>query len=356
MKSRIWIALPLAAMLMVPAAAQQQPSPSQPDSQQPAATKPQAEQQQQPAATTPQTGQQTSAEKASTRQPLQLETHEGFWGKINPFARKKYVQRQLNPVKDRVNELDELTAANSKMIREVDARAQEGIRMADAKASEANNNAIQAGNRAQAAQQTATEANNRLQTVQQVITNFDQYKPVTQVEIRFRPGQTALSQRAKEAIDDMAGQLKDQKGYVVQVQGFSSGRGTAAIESSARMADAVARYLVLNHDVPLYRVRVLGVGNVPTQTAEGGAKRTRGGRVEISLLKNDLEQLTSAQPLATSESGQPAQGQGGVSGTTSGTGAQQQPAQQPPATANPSAPASQTQPQPPQGLSKPPVQ
>ena len=60
------------------------------------------------------------------------------------------------------------------------------------------------------------------------------------------------------------------------------------------MADAVVRYLVENHEIPVYRIYVLGMGNAPVQTtAENGEKpkRMSGGRVEVSLLKNDLEQL-----------------------------------------------------------------
>ena len=67
---------------------------------------------------------------------------------MNPFARKKYVQRQTGPIRDRINELDELTAANGKMIKDVDSRAQEGIKLASAKANEADQHAIDAGNRA----------------------------------------------------------------------------------------------------------------------------------------------------------------------------------------------------------------
>ena len=280
MKSRILIALPLAATLMVPAVAQQQPSPSQNTDQQ-ATTQTQT-----------QAGQQQGE---STRQPLELETRQGFWGKLNPFARKKYLNRQLQPIVDRTNELDELTNANSKAISDVDARAQEGIKQASAKATEANNNALDAGNKAQAAQQTATQATNRIQTVEQVVSNIDQYKPVTQVEIRFRSGQTTLSKQAQEALDQLAAGLANQRGYVIQVQGFSPSRGTAGIEASGRMAEAAARYLVANHNVPIYRLRVLGVGNIPSQTADEGASKRP--RVEISLLKNDLEQLTAAQPM-----------------------------------------------------------
>jgi outer membrane protein OmpA-like peptidoglycan-associated protein len=237
-----------------------------------------------------------SAVGATGKQPLQAETHEGFWGKVNPFARKKYVQRQTQPIRDRVNELDELTAGNTKMIKDVDSRAQQGIQLASAKASEADQHAIDAGNKAQAAQLTATQASTRLTTVETVVGNIDQYKAATQTEIRFRPGQSALSQNAKTALDEMATPLKSQRGYIIEVQGFSSGRGQTAIATSQKMADSVVRYLVLNHEIPVYRIYVVGMGNAP---APGGTeeqaktKRTSGGRVEISLLKNDLEQLAS---------------------------------------------------------------
>jgi outer membrane protein OmpA-like peptidoglycan-associated protein len=252
---------------------------------------------QQAAPTTTQDQPAAAASGASGKPALQPDTHEGFWGKINPFARKKYVQRQTAPIRDRVNELDELTSSNTKMIKDTDARAQDGIRLASTKATEADQHAIDAGNKAQMAQQTATQANARLTTVEQVVGNIDQYKASTQTEIRFRPGQSVLSKNAKTALDDMATPLKDQRGYIIEVQGFSSGHGQAAIATSQKMADAVVRYLVLNHEIPVYRIYVVGMGNAPVPTAAGEdakTKRTSGGRVEISLLKNDLETLASS--------------------------------------------------------------
>jgi outer membrane protein OmpA-like peptidoglycan-associated protein len=276
MKNRGLVALIVAVVLALPAFAQQtsSTSPDQTATSQPA---------------------QTAQVGATGKQPLQAETREGFWGKINPFARKKYVQRQTQPVRDRINELDELTAGNTRMIKDVDGHAQQGIQLASAKASEADQHAIDAGNKAQMAQQTATQANTRLTTVEQVVGNIDQYKAATQTEIRFRPGQSVLSQNAKTALDDMATPLKNQRGYIVEVQGFSSGHGQAAIATSQKMADSVVRYLVLNHDIPVYRIYVVGMGNAPVPSSDEQAKtkRTSGGRVEISLLKNNLEQLAS---------------------------------------------------------------
>jgi outer membrane protein OmpA-like peptidoglycan-associated protein len=302
MKTRFWIALPLAAAMILPAAAQTSSSSSSTDNQAPAMQSQPAPDQAMPAGTQETPDQKAADRNLQARQPLSVETHEGFWGKINPFARKKYVQRQLGPVTNRVNELDELTAANGKAIKDVDARAQHGIQLASAKANEADMHAVDAGNRAQAAQQTASQASTRIQTVEEVVTNFDQYKPVTEIEIRFRSGQTILSHKAKEALDDLASGLKNQKGYILEIQGFSAGRGQSAIEHSQRMAEAVRRYMVINNEVPVYRVHVLGLGNTPIPASDGTAKRVRGTRVEVSLLKNDLEQLSSAQPLTPGSS------------------------------------------------------
>ena len=287
MKKELLITLLLAVALVVPALGQQATSDQPAQSTQPAAE---------------QNLQSPAGEKqqVSPREPLKYEQKEGFWGKINPFARKKYVQRQLDPVRGRINELDELTEQNARMIKDVDTRATEGIRVATAKANEADMHAIDAGNRAQLAHQTATQASTRLQSVEQVVTNIDQFQPVSETEIRFRAGQATLSRKAKEALDDLATPLKDQKGYIIEVQGFSSGSGRVALENSQRMADSVVRYLVLEHEVPVYRIFVVGMGNTPVRASVDGERpqRIRGGKVEIALLKNGVGDLET-QPITT---------------------------------------------------------
>ncbi len=267
MNHRLLIALPLAAVLSLPVVAQTT------SSNQPAAT---------------------STENATGKAPLAPPSREGFWGRINPFARKNYVKRQTEPIRDRVNELDELTSANTKSIKDTDDRAQAGIKLASDKANEADQHAVDAGNKATAAQQSAQQVTNRVQTVETVVSNIDQYKASNQTEIRFRPGQTALSKNAKDAIDQMATAVKGQRGYIFEVQGFSSGKGQVAITSSQKMAESVVRYLVLTHEIPVYRIYLVGMGNAPTPTDDTTkTKHVSGGRVQISLLKNDLEQLAS---------------------------------------------------------------
>ncbi len=280
MNNRLLFALPLAAVLAFPAIAQTTSSSS--DQTQPAATQ-----------QTQSTSSDTS--NATGKAPLAAPSREGFWGRVNPFARKKYVQRQTEPIRDRVNELDELTSANSRSIKDTDARAQQGIKLASDKANEADQHAMDAGNKATAAQQSAQQVTARVQTVENVVGNIDQYKASNQTEIRFRPGQTMLSKNAKDALDTMATGVKGQRGYIIEVQGFSSGKGQTAITNSQKMAESVVRYLVLNHEIPVYRIYLVGMGNAPAPSTDETAKskRVSGGRVEVSLLKNDLEQLSS---------------------------------------------------------------
>jgi hypothetical protein len=302
MKIRSLMVLPLAATMMLPAVAQQ--STTTPDQQNQAT-------QSQPAPVQNDQNQAQSSDQISNRQPLQSDTREGFWGKINPFARKKYVQRQMTPIRNRVNELDELTAANSKNIKDVDARAQEGIRQSMAKANEADQHALAAGTTAQQANQTAQQASTRLQTVESVVNNYDQYATSNQTEIRFRSG-AVLSKNAKAALDDLANGLKDQKNYIIEVQGFAPGSSAAAVASSQKMADSVVRYLVVNHDIPVYKVYTLGMGNAKVQAAaqasadqasEKPARPYRGSRVEISVLKNSSVDQLSQQAMAAPQQG-----------------------------------------------------
>jgi len=253
-----------------------------------------------------QAGSNSTAQSAASAQPAasssptgaaaesQPASREDFWDGdepslgaliFHPFATKEYVRRHVQPIRDRVEELDELSATHSKMTRDVDSRAQQGIQLASAKVNLADEHAQDAANKAQMAHQTTASLDTRLTTDERVVGSIDQYKSGAQTEIRFRPGQTVLSKEAKEALDEMAGQLKNQHGYIIEVQGFSSGQGQAAAASSRKMADSVVRYLVLNHEIPAYRIYVIGMGNAAVE------KRATGTRVEVSVLKNDIDQV-----------------------------------------------------------------
>jgi outer membrane protein OmpA-like peptidoglycan-associated protein len=230
------------------------------------------------------------------KDPIPAHTPTNFWDGddpnlvnlvTHPFANKKYVQRMTRPIKDRLTELDEITAADRTAIRDVDAHAQHGLQLASDKESLADQHSTDAASKAQMAQTSATQATTNVTTAEQMVGNLDSYHGTAQTEIRFRPGQTVLSKQAKDALDEMATPLKDQRSYIIEVRGYSAGSGQSAIASSQKMADSVVRYLVLSHNIPVYRIYVLSMGNAPMPEGTG-AKHISGGRVEVNLMKNDV--------------------------------------------------------------------
>ena len=237
----------------------------------------------------------------ATGQPLSTQSNEGFWGHMNPFARKKWVKRQLDPVKDRLNELDQLTAKNANDIKDVDARAQAGIKQAQGTADQANQTAQSASTTANQAQTLAQQASAQEGKLNGTVAGLDQYHPVSNTEIRFRPGQTTLNAKAKDALDQIATQLQGQKGYIVEVEGYSKARGQAGIQSSQHMADAVVRYLVTEHQIPVYRIHQVAMGNAQIEGADGTS--ATGSVVRVSTMENSLAALNSTSPNAGSPIG-----------------------------------------------------
>lgn len=241
------------------------------------------------------TSQAPMTQSTSDLEPLQAPKAQNFWDGddpnlvnlvAHPFASKKYVLRHTQPIKDRLNELDELTAENSRHIKDTDARAQQGLQMASEKVSLADQHSSDASNKAQLAQTAANDASTKVSSAEKMVASIDEYKGSAQTEIRFRAGQSVLSKTAKNALDEMVAPLKDQKSYIIEVRGFAPGHGQAAVANSKKMADSVVRYLVLTHNIPVYRIYVMSMGSA-------GAQRVSSGRVEVNVLQNGV--VTTAQ-------------------------------------------------------------
>ena len=204
------------------------------------------------------TSQTTSNDSTTyaTGKPLQDQSKEGFWGHMNPFARKKWVNRQTAPIKDQVNELDQLQAKNANDIKDVDARAQAGIKNAMNTANTADQHAQDASNRANTANQLASNASSRTDALGNTVGNLDQYQTVSSTSVKFAAGRTTLGPNGKSDLDALATTLAGEKGYIIEVQGYSR----AGVQTSQAMADAVVRYLVTEHQVPVYRIYRTGLG------------------------------------------------------------------------------------------------
>lgn len=216
-------------------------------------------------------------------------------------ATKNYVRKEVTPVVDKVNELDELTARNTNAIRDVDARTQQGIAGVNAKSAEADQKAQAAGMKAGEAQAIASNAVTRAQKLSDVVANLDNYQPVAEAAVHFGFNQATLTKRAKEALDQFAGEVPNAKGYIVELTGGADSVGDRQYNYmlSERRASAVVQYLLANHNIPAHKIYVIGLGEdkevAPNTSAKG---RAQNRRVEVRLLANKLNEAVAPTSAA----------------------------------------------------------
>jgi len=215
---------------------------------------------------------------------------------------KKYVRQQTQPIIDKTNQLDELTAKNNRDIHDVDSRAQQGIQGVNTKAADADQKAVAAGQRADQAGQLATQANTRIDTLTNQVANLDNYRPVLETSVHFAFNKALLTDKAKSALDQLVAEIPNTKGYLVVVEGDTDAIGSAAYnyKLSERRADAVVQYLATKN-VPAHKIYIIGLGKdksvADNKSSEG---RAQNRRVDVRLMTNSQSQETPASAQSTS--------------------------------------------------------
>jgi hypothetical protein len=228
---------------------------------------------------------------------------EGFWGRVNPFARKKWVNKRVDPLKDQLNELDDVNARNSRDIKDVDGRSQAGIRTAQSAADAANQAALAADGRARSAGTLAQGASGHVDQLNTTVAGLDQYSQTSEVEVAFRGGQPILSVAARKKLDDLATSVVGHQGYILDMEAHSPAAGSAGIQSSQRLAEAVKRYLVTEHQIPVYRLHSVALGNAQAvSTGQEVSKPSHASVVYIRLMENSLAAQGTASPHGVASS------------------------------------------------------
>jgi outer membrane protein OmpA-like peptidoglycan-associated protein len=226
-------------------------------------------------------------------------------------ATKKHVAKVIAPVEARVGDTEKKVADNTSAIGELEtglSRADERAMDADKKAvaagqsaAKANEAAGQAAQRADSARQLAEKGIAKVgeveQNFQNTIQNLDTYKLVAEESVLFKFGRSALSDEAKQKLDAAVQNLANMRAYVVEVHGYTDRVGNQAynLELSRKRANEVVRYLNLNHNIPLRRIHVIGVGS--EKLAEEGktkAANAANRRVELKVFAPEYAVATSA--------------------------------------------------------------
>ena len=206
-------------------------------------------------------------------------------------ASKNYVKQQTTPLINKTNELDDLTAKNSREIKDVDARAQTGIQAVNAKAAEVDQKAQTAGQNATSAQQVADAANTRVGVLTNTVLNLDNYHPVAETSVKFGFDKDNLTPKAKEALDQLAANLASTKGYIITLEGGTDSVGDQNYnyDLSQRRANSVIQYLASKFQVPAHKIYVIGLGkDKPVESNKTKAGRADNRRVDVRLMTNTV--------------------------------------------------------------------
>ncbi|HYV25561.1 MAG TPA: OmpA family protein [Pyrinomonadaceae bacterium] len=205
--------------------------------------------------------------------------------------------RTARAVESRATPLEDRATASEGRLTEVEQNAQKLSGQLDELA--AVSNAARGG--AKAAQATADAAVAGVNATNDRISALDDYVPQETAAVNFRTGSAVLNPDAKTKLDEIATKALNAKGYVLEVTGFADSTGNTNFnrQLSQRRADAVIRYLVENHQIPLRRiVTPYGFGEsnpvADNKTRDGRAENRR---VEVKVLVS--KGITSPTPTMT---------------------------------------------------------
>jgi OmpA-OmpF porin, OOP family len=204
-------------------------------------------------------------------------------------ASKNYVKQETTPLINKTNELDDLTAKNTRDIKDVDARAQAGIQAVNAKTAEVEQKAQAANQNATSAQQMADTANNRIGVLTNTVINLDNYRPVAETSVKFGFDKDNLTPKAREALDQLASNIASAKGYIITLEGGTDSVGPADYNYglSQRRANSVIQYLASKYNVPAHKIYVVGLGkDKPVETNKTASGRADNRRVDVRVMTN----------------------------------------------------------------------
>jgi OmpA-OmpF porin, OOP family len=202
-------------------------------------------------------------------------------------ATKKYVRNRVNervtPLEARTGELEETSRRNtqelgrlSRDIEDVRGRAQRAQDAADRAAS------------------SAEQANARVTTLDEQVssirTNLDKYTLQKSIRVFFQPNSSAIEPSEMAKLDELASQIKDRNGFLLEIEGYASSEGNPEKNEQLSQArsDIVRRYLADRHNVPLFRMSLIGFGvERPLASNDTADGRAQNRRVEVRLLTNN---------------------------------------------------------------------
>jgi outer membrane protein OmpA-like peptidoglycan-associated protein len=232
-------------------------------------------------------------------------------------ATKKYVRQTVDPVSQKLDTVAAKNDAQDKtldehkqgldQLKQTQEKDEAAISAANERALTADNKAGQAQTAADAAGRKADQANQGIgdlrSQLSSTIANLDDYKQMGQTTVNFKFNSDKLSPEAKMALDGMVANEGQYKRYFIAVEGHTDKTGSAEYNNalSRRRADAVVQYLVGQHNIPVFRIQMVGLGEMkPVEDARTRAANEKNRRVDVTLFSADQSYAVSGGTTASS--------------------------------------------------------
>jgi len=234
-------------------------------------------------------------------------------------ATKNYVKKTVDPVNGRLDQvasksdqqgqtldktrasLDETRATQEKDETALNATNERAV-SADNRAGEAMNRANDASGKADQANQGVAALKTQQAQLADSVANLDAYKQVAETTVNFKFNSDKLDADSKAALDQMVASQNQYKRFFIAIEGFTDRVGSADYNNalSKRRADSVMAYLIAEHNLPVYRVHMIGLGEQkPVDDGRGRAANAKNRRVEVTLFSADQSLASNSAPAST---------------------------------------------------------
>lgn len=225
---------------------------------------------------------------------------------VTGCATHKYVAKTTAPIKGQVDQVQAQVNDQGQRIDKQGQQIDQQKQQLDDQAtglSATNERAVSADQRAGEATQKADQNARDINDLRGAIANLDDYKPVKEVVVPFGFDKDTLTAEAKQQLDELVADQNVLKHYFIAVEGFTDKNGSPEYNAalSRRRADRVVQYLVAQHDIPIYRVHMIGLGaQKPAEEGRDRAANAKNRRVEVTIYSAEQNMTTASIPNAGS--------------------------------------------------------
>ncbi len=201
-------------------------------------------------------------------------------------ATKGYVRSTVQPVSTKLDQVEKST--NDKI-----AETNQKVDQTNQKVDQNTQAIATVKETADSADKRSTDAMNlgqqhtgQINDLNNVVGNIDQYKKTDQAVVLFGLNRHNLTDDAKAQLDKVANDVQGMQRYLITVQGYTDQTGSANYNDtlSRLRAESVIRYLVADHNIPVFRIHMIGLGErdlVNNGKTRDDRKQSR--RVEVGV-------------------------------------------------------------------------